>query len=102
MYGWLQVQEGVDLKASDLVRFVLQTDTRSRERQAARIERLKVAPPHPHDMPFICTALKKMLFCLYIYEVEGAWLYSYFGCQECIHIMYGRGTSHTSLRACAV
>ncbi|KAL0042476.1 hypothetical protein WJX79_001033 [Trebouxia sp. C0005] len=36
-----EVQEGVDLKASDLVRFVLQTDTRSRERQAARIERLK-------------------------------------------------------------
>lgn len=59
MYAWLQVQEGVELKASDLVRFVLQTDTRSKERQAARITLLKVAPQHPRKIVPICTALQK-------------------------------------------
>ncbi len=64
MRAWLQVQEGVELKASDLVQFVLQTDTRSKERQAARIKRLKVAPPHhTSQSTFICTAFQKR-FCL--------------------------------------
>ena len=38
----LQVQDQTELKASDIVQFVLQTDARSKERQAARITRLKV------------------------------------------------------------
>jgi len=71
MYAWLQVQDGVELKASDLVRFVLQTDTRSKERQAARITRLKVAPPH-HTRCLICTALKKNKVLSFTYEIEYA------------------------------
>ena len=59
MYAWLQVQEGVELQASDLVRFVLQTDTRSKERQAARIKRLKVPPLPPHEIMSICNVLQQ-------------------------------------------
>ncbi len=86
VHAWLQVQEGAELKASDLVRFVLQTDTRSKERQAARIIRLKVAPPHPHKHIFICTALQTTVVLSVTYEIEHAWLYSLdCSCQD-IHI----------------
>ena len=37
-----QVQDGVELKPSDIVQFVLQMDTRSKVQQAARVMRLKV------------------------------------------------------------
>ena len=99
MYAWLQVQEGVALKASDLIRFVLQTDTRSKERQAARITRLKVTlPPPPHHtlttISLSAQRYKKLLsrlsVCLSVtYEVEEAWSYSScFDCQEHIHRVY--------------
>ena len=52
-----QAQEKVELKASDMVRFVLQTDSRGKERQAARITRSKV---HPN----LCHCLKtQSCFC---------------------------------------
>ena len=106
MYAWLQVQEGVELKASDLIWFVLQTDTRSKERQAARITRLKVTlpppPPPPHHtlttISLSAQRYKKLLsrlsvclsVCLSVtYEVEEAWSYSScFDCQEHIHRWY--------------
>ncbi len=76
MYAWLQVQEGVELKASDLIRFVLQTDTRSKERQAARITRLKVTfhppPSHAHNNISFCTALQKAVVtsvCLSVCDI---------------------------------
>lgn len=49
-HAWLQVQDSADnLKPSDIVSFVLQTDSRSKERQAARITRLKVHSSTRHS-----------------------------------------------------
>ena len=102
MYAWLQVQEGVELKASDLIRFVLQTDTRSKERQAARITRLKVTPCFPplpvissqqylylHSITKSCCHVCLSVCLSVTAEVEEAWSYSScFDCQERIHRVY--------------